>query len=66
MKTSPTVIISFAVATCNTTSSELSPFKMQRMAERRLPKIALNWIPKQTRARGRPKKKWIEEIKKET
>jgi hypothetical protein len=30
------------------------------MAERRLPKIALKWIPKQKRARGRPKKNWIE------
>ena len=30
---------------------------VQRMAEGRLPKIALQWIPKQTRARGRPKTK---------
>jgi len=29
---------------------------VQRMAEGRLPKIALNWTPKQKRARGRPKK----------
>jgi hypothetical protein len=29
---------------------------VQRMAEERLPKIALKWIPKQKRARGRPKK----------
>jgi hypothetical protein len=27
---------------------------VQRMAEERLPKIALNWMPKQKRARGRP------------
>ena len=30
---------------------------VQRMAEGRLPKIALKWMPKQKRARGRPKKK---------
>jgi len=29
---------------------------VQRMAEGRLPKIALMWMPKQKRARGRPKK----------
>ena len=29
---------------------------IQRMVEGRLPKIALKWIPKQKRARGRPKK----------
>ena len=28
----------------------------ERMAEGRLPKIALKWMPKQKRARGRPKK----------
>ena len=28
---------------------------VQRLAEGRLPKIALKWIPKQKRARGRPK-----------
>jgi hypothetical protein len=36
----------------------------QRMAEGRLPKIALKWMPKQRRARGRPKKNLVEEIKK--
>ena len=30
----------------------------------RLPKIALQWMPKQKRARGRPKKNWMEGIKK--
>ena len=30
--------------------------QVQRMAEGRLPKIALKWMPKQKRARGRPKK----------
>ena len=30
---------------------------VQRMAEGRLPKMALKWMPKQKRARGRPKKK---------
>jgi len=30
----------------------------------RLPKIALNWMPKQKRARGRPKKNWMEGIRK--
>jgi hypothetical protein len=37
---------------------------VQRMAEERLPKIALKWIPKQKRARGRPKKSWMEGRKK--
>ena len=37
---------------------------VQRMVEGRLPKIALKWIPKQKRARGRPKKNWIEDIRK--
>jgi hypothetical protein len=30
------------------------------MVEGRLPKIALKWMPKQKRARGRPKKNWME------
>jgi hypothetical protein len=34
------------------------------MAEGRLPRIALKWIPKQKRARGRPKKNWMEGIRK--
>jgi hypothetical protein len=34
------------------------------MAEGRLPKITLKWIPKQRRARGRPKKNWMGGIKK--
>jgi hypothetical protein len=29
-----------------------------------MPKIALKWMPKQRRARGKPKKNWMEEIKK--
>jgi hypothetical protein len=37
---------------------------VQRMAEGRLPKITLKWMQKQKRARGRPKKNWIEGIKK--
>jgi len=37
---------------------------VQRMAEGRLPKIALKWIPKQKRARGRPKINWMEGIRK--
>ena len=32
--------------------------------EGRLPKIALKWMPKQKRARGRPKKHWMEGIRK--
>ena len=36
----------------------------QRMAEGRLPKIALKWIPKQKRARGRLNKYWMEGIRK--
>jgi hypothetical protein len=34
------------------------------MAEGRLFKIALKWMPKQKRARGRPKKNWMEYIRK--
>jgi hypothetical protein len=34
------------------------------MAEGRLPKIALKWMPKQKRAWGRPKRNWMEGIKK--
>jgi hypothetical protein len=34
------------------------------MAEGNLPKIALKWIPKQKKARGRPKKNWMEDIRK--
>jgi len=37
---------------------------VQRMAEERLSKIALKWMPQQKRARGRPKKNWLEGIKK--
>jgi hypothetical protein len=37
---------------------------VQRKAEVRLPKIALKWMPKQKRARGRSKKNWMEGIKK--
>ena len=37
---------------------------VQRMAEGRLLKIALKWIPKQKTARGRPKKNWMEVIRK--
>ena len=37
---------------------------VQRMAEGRLPRIALRWMPKQKRTRGRPKKNWMEEIRK--
>jgi hypothetical protein len=34
------------------------------MAEGKLPKIALKWVPKQKRARGRPKKNWMKGIRK--
>jgi len=37
---------------------------VQRMAEGRLPKIALKWMPKQKRARRRPEKNWMEGIRK--
>jgi len=37
---------------------------VQIMAEGRLPEIILKWIPKQKRARGRPKKNWMEGIRK--
>ena len=35
---------------------------VQSMAEGRLPKIALQWMPKQKRVRGRLKKNWMEDI----
>jgi hypothetical protein len=34
------------------------------MADGRLPKIALKWMPKQEKARGSPKKNWMEGIRK--
>jgi hypothetical protein len=37
---------------------------VQRMVEGRLPKIALKWVLKQKRALGRPKKNWMEGIRK--
>ena len=37
---------------------------VQRMAEGRVPKIALKWVPKQKRTQGRPKKNWMEGIRK--
>jgi len=37
---------------------------VQRMAEGRLTKTALKWMPKQKRARGRPKRNWMEGIRK--
>jgi hypothetical protein len=33
------------------------------MAEGRLPKTTLKWMPKQKKARGRPKKNWMEFIR---
>jgi hypothetical protein len=36
----------------------------QRMAEGRLPKIALKWMQKQKKSRGRPRKYWMEGIRK--
>jgi hypothetical protein len=38
---------------------------VQRVAEGRLSKLALKWMPKQERARGRPKKNWMEGIRKD-
>jgi hypothetical protein len=37
---------------------------VQRMAEGRLPKITLKWMPKQKRARRKKKKNWEEGIRK--
>jgi len=37
---------------------------VKRMAEGRLPRTALKWMPKQKRARGRPKRNWMESIRK--
>jgi hypothetical protein len=34
------------------------------MLEEKLPKIALKWMSKQKRARGRPKINWMEGIRK--
>jgi hypothetical protein len=39
---------------------------LQRMVKGRLPKIALKWMPKQKTTRGRPKKNWMEGIRKAT
>jgi hypothetical protein len=36
------------------------------MEKGRSPKIALKWMPKQKRARGRPTKNWMEGIRKAT
>jgi hypothetical protein len=38
--------------------------QVQKMAEGILPKIALKWMPKQRKARRRPKKNWMEGVKK--
>jgi hypothetical protein len=38
---------------------------VQRMAEGRLPKTALKWMPKRKRARGRRKKNWMDGIRKD-
>jgi hypothetical protein len=38
--------------------------QVQRMVEGRLPKIALKWLLKQKTAQGRPKKNWMEGIRK--
>ena len=37
---------------------------IREYAGREFPKIALKWMPKQTRARGRSKKNWMEGIRK--
>lgn len=37
---------------------------VQRMAEGRLPKEAMQWIPRKRRKRGRPRKNWNEGIRK--
>jgi hypothetical protein len=37
---------------------------VHRMAEGSVPKIVLKWIPKQKRARRRPKKNWMQGISK--
>jgi len=37
---------------------------VQKMAERRLPRMALKWMPKQKTAQRRPKKNWMEGIRK--
>jgi hypothetical protein len=37
---------------------------VQKMTEGRLSKIALNWMPQQKRVRGKPKKNWMEVIRK--
>jgi len=58
----------FVFPICAAHFSHLNPLTwyghVQRMAEGRLPKIALKWMPKQKRAWGRLKKNWMEGIKK--
>jgi len=39
---------------------------IQRIAEGRLPKIVLKWMPKEKRSRGRLKENWMEGIRKAT
>jgi len=39
---------------------------IEHVQEGRLPKMALQWMPKQKRAQGRPKKNWMKDIRKAT
>ena len=34
----------------------------QRMPEERIPKLIMDWIPRERRKRGRPRKTWMEGI----
>jgi IS5 family transposase len=35
---------------------------VKRMAEERLPKLIMEWIPRERRKRGRPRKTWMEGV----
>jgi hypothetical protein len=42
----------------------LPKIALKWMPKQEIPKIALKWMPKQERARGGPKKDWMEGIRK--
>ena len=35
---------------------------VKRMPEEKIPKLNMDWIPREGRKRGRPRKKWMEEV----
>jgi hypothetical protein len=37
-------------------------YKKKRMPEDRIPKLIMEWIPRERRERGRPRKTWMEGV----